>query len=97
LENVDISYGHLEYLTDFRDILGPFSTFCVHLVHFSGFGILCQQKSGNPACVPHKAQNSPSAISPTLFPTQFQDELKLGFCIQTKVTRLGEFSSFANW
>jgi hypothetical protein len=23
-------------------------TFCVHLVHFSGFGIMYQEKSGNP-------------------------------------------------
>jgi hypothetical protein len=25
-----------------------FGTFCAHLVHFSGFDILCQEKSGNP-------------------------------------------------
>jgi hypothetical protein len=30
------------------DILLPFGTFCVHLEHFSGFGILYQEKSGNP-------------------------------------------------
>jgi hypothetical protein len=28
--------------------LGNFSTFFVDLVHFSGFGIMYQQKSGNP-------------------------------------------------
>jgi hypothetical protein len=48
LENVAIFYGHLEYFKDIEDILGPFGTFCVHLVHFSGFGILFQEKSGNP-------------------------------------------------
>jgi hypothetical protein len=26
-----------------------FGTFCVHLVHFSSFGIMQQEKSGNPA------------------------------------------------
>jgi hypothetical protein len=31
--------------------LGNFSTFFVDLVHFSGFGIMYQQKSGNPALV----------------------------------------------
>jgi hypothetical protein len=31
------------------DILLPFGTFCVHLVHFSGFGIMYREKSGNPA------------------------------------------------
>jgi hypothetical protein len=45
LENVDIFYGHLDYFTDIWDILGPF---CVHLVHFSSFGVLRQEKSGNP-------------------------------------------------
>jgi hypothetical protein len=37
------------YLTDIWDILGPFVTVCVHLVHFSCFGIMYQDKSGNPA------------------------------------------------
>jgi hypothetical protein len=32
------SYGHLGY----------FMTFCVPLRHFSGFGIMYQEKSGNP-------------------------------------------------
>jgi hypothetical protein len=48
LENVEIFYGHLEYCTVICDILGPFGTFYVHLVHFSGFGTLCLEKSGNP-------------------------------------------------
>jgi hypothetical protein len=46
LENVDILYGHLEYLTDNLD-------FYDHLVHFvfiwyiiSGLGIMYQEKSG---------------------------------------------------
>jgi hypothetical protein len=26
----------------------PFGLFCVHLVHFSVFGIMYQEKSGNP-------------------------------------------------
>jgi hypothetical protein len=47
-ENVDIFYGHLEYFKDIWEILRPFGTFCVDLVHFSGFGIMYQQKSGNP-------------------------------------------------
>jgi hypothetical protein len=48
LENVDIFYGHLEYFMNIWDILQPFGTFCVNLVHFSGFGIMHQEKSGNP-------------------------------------------------
>jgi hypothetical protein len=37
LENVDILYGHLQYSTNTWDSLGPFGTFCVHLVHFFRF------------------------------------------------------------
>jgi hypothetical protein len=39
----------LEYFTDICDILRAFGTFCVHLVHFSGFGTMRQEKSGSPA------------------------------------------------
>jgi hypothetical protein len=52
LENVDIFYGHLEYLR-------TFGIFYEHLVHFvfiwyifSGFGIMYQEKSGNPGPLP---------------------------------------------
>jgi hypothetical protein len=48
-ENVEIFNGHLEYFTDIWELLCPFGTFCVDLVHFSGFGITYQEKSGNPA------------------------------------------------
>jgi hypothetical protein len=37
------------------DILNPFGTFCVHLVHFSGFGIMYQEKSGNPGAQDKRA------------------------------------------
>jgi hypothetical protein len=43
LEIVDILYGHWEY---FKDIWGIYD----YLVHFSGFGIMHQEKSGNPGC-----------------------------------------------
>jgi hypothetical protein len=48
LENVDIFYVHLGYFSEIWDILLPFGTFFVNLVHFSGFGIMHQEKSGNP-------------------------------------------------
>jgi hypothetical protein len=48
LENVYIFHGHLEYFMDIGDILWLFGTFWVHLVHFSGFSIMYQEKSGNP-------------------------------------------------
>jgi hypothetical protein len=47
-ENVDIIYIHLECFTDIWDILWPFGLLCVHLVHFSGFGTMHREKSGNP-------------------------------------------------
>jgi hypothetical protein len=50
-KNVAIFYGHLEYFTDIWDIL----YFMANLVHFvfiwyifSGFGVMNQEKSGNP-------------------------------------------------
>jgi hypothetical protein len=43
-----IFYGHSEYFMDSWDVFWPFGTFRVHLVHFSGFGILYPEKSGNP-------------------------------------------------
>jgi hypothetical protein len=41
-----------EIFMTIRDILWPFGTLCVHLVHFSGFGVMDQNKSGNPALFP---------------------------------------------
>jgi hypothetical protein len=45
---MDTFYGHLEYLTDIGGILWPFGAFCINEVHFSGLGIMDQEKSGNP-------------------------------------------------
>jgi hypothetical protein len=39
----------LKYFIGTWNILLRFGTFCNHLVHFSGFGIMYQDKSGNPA------------------------------------------------
>jgi hypothetical protein len=39
MENVYIIYGNLEYVKDIWEILWPFGSFCVDLVHFYGFGI----------------------------------------------------------
>jgi hypothetical protein len=44
IENVDIFFGHLEFFTNIRDILKPFGTFCVHLVHFVLFLVSCTKK-----------------------------------------------------
>jgi hypothetical protein len=51
MENAGILYDHLEYSKDIWDILCPFGTFFVRLVYFSGFGIMYQEKSGNPGTV----------------------------------------------
>jgi hypothetical protein len=40
MENIGIFSGHLEYFTAIWDTLWPFGTFCAHLVHFYGFGIM---------------------------------------------------------
>jgi hypothetical protein len=49
MENVCIFYGHLEYFMTILFILWSFGIFCGNLVHFSRFGMLYQDKSGNPA------------------------------------------------
>jgi hypothetical protein len=44
LENVDVFYGHLEHL----GFVMTFWYILVHLLHCFGFGIMYQEKSGNP-------------------------------------------------
>jgi hypothetical protein len=46
---VYILYGHLEYFTVIWYILWPFSNVVVIWYIFPRFGILCEEKSGNPA------------------------------------------------
>jgi hypothetical protein len=42
-------YGHIEYFTDIGECLWPFGTFVLVWYIYSGFGIMYQEKSGNPA------------------------------------------------
>jgi hypothetical protein len=51
LDNVDIFYGHLEYFEDIWDILWPFGSFCVYLVHFAPFWYFGPRKIWQP-CLP---------------------------------------------
>jgi hypothetical protein len=48
MENVDIIYGHLEYLTAFWYALWPCGIFSGHLKYFPSIGMLYQYKSFNP-------------------------------------------------
>jgi hypothetical protein len=48
MENVGIFYVHLVHFTAIWYILWPFGIFKVILVYFSRFGMLHQEKSGNP-------------------------------------------------
>jgi hypothetical protein len=56
MEDVDIFYkwqiclfyGHFVYLMAIMFILWPFGLFAVYLVYFSRFGVLHQEKFGNP-------------------------------------------------
>jgi hypothetical protein len=48
MKDVGKLYGHLVYFTAIWYILWPFGTFLVILVYFSRFGMLYQEKSGNP-------------------------------------------------
>jgi hypothetical protein len=49
MEDDGIFYGHLVHFTVFCYILWTFSIVCGDLVYIFPFGILCQEKSGNPA------------------------------------------------
>jgi hypothetical protein len=56
MENLGIFYDHLVNFTAIGNILWPFGIFCGHWVIFHRFGILYQEKSGNPAsncCILH--------------------------------------------
>jgi hypothetical protein len=49
MENLGVFYDHLVYFTAIGNILWPFGIFCGNLVlFFPRFGILDQEKSGNP-------------------------------------------------
>jgi hypothetical protein len=49
MEDVGLFYGHLVHFTVFCYILWTFGIGRGNLVYFSRFGILYQEKSGNPA------------------------------------------------
>jgi hypothetical protein len=51
MEDVGKLYGHLVYFTAIWYILWPLGTFHGYLIHFFRFGMLYQEKSGNPTCV----------------------------------------------
>jgi hypothetical protein len=51
MENAGIFCGHLEYFTVIWYILWPLGNVVVIWCIFSRFGILCQELSGNPACM----------------------------------------------
>jgi hypothetical protein len=48
MENICIFHAHLEYISAIWYILWPFGNFVVIWHMFPRFGILCQEKSGNP-------------------------------------------------
>jgi hypothetical protein len=48
MENTGIFYGHLEFFTAIWYILWPFGNVVAIWYIFPRFGILCQEKSGNP-------------------------------------------------
>jgi hypothetical protein len=43
MENLGIFYDHLVYFKAIENILWPFGTFSVNLVHFSNFGVMYQE------------------------------------------------------
>jgi hypothetical protein len=56
MEDVGILYGHLVHFTVFCYIVLALGIVCGNLVYFSRFGILYQEKSGNPAHATYQQQ-----------------------------------------
>jgi hypothetical protein len=52
MEDVGIFYGHLVNFPAVWHILWPFGICSLVLVHFTRFGVLDQEKTGNPGCKP---------------------------------------------
>jgi hypothetical protein len=52
MKNASIFIGQLEYFTIIWNILWPFGNIVVNWYIFPRFGILCQDKSGNPGLCP---------------------------------------------
>jgi hypothetical protein len=50
MEKVRMFYGHLEYIRAIWYILWSFGNLGAFWYIFHRFGILCQEKSGNPGC-----------------------------------------------
>jgi hypothetical protein len=48
IDNVGIFYGHLKYFATIWYDSWTYGLFCGILVNFPSFGMLCQEKSGNP-------------------------------------------------
>jgi hypothetical protein len=62
MENLGVFYDHLVYFTAIGNILWPFGIFCGI---FSRFGILDQEKSGNPGsyeCSFKLSERRPEAV-----------------------------------
>jgi hypothetical protein len=57
MEDAGIFYRHLVHFTVFCYVLWIFGTVCRNLVYFSRFGILFEEKSGNPGFCCAKAIN----------------------------------------
>jgi hypothetical protein len=51
MANVGVFYCHLEYFTAIWYFSWPFGNLVVNWYIFPRFGILCQEKSGNPGFV----------------------------------------------
>jgi hypothetical protein len=64
MEDVGIFYGHLVHFTVSCYIFWTFGIVRGDLVYFSRFGILHQEKSGNPGCKQNFKKRLPAAANP---------------------------------
>jgi hypothetical protein len=95
MENAGIFYGHLEYYTVIGYILWPFGNVVVIRHIFPRFGLLCEEKSGNPvrmdlvmACAPAKSKtisNFPSWQKKVEYTLCLLDRVSIDFLKETKI------------
>jgi hypothetical protein len=98
MENAVIfTYGHLEYFRVIWYILWPFGNVVVIWYIFPRFGILCQEKSGNPACNKSRARSTESPRKPgKIFYNIEPDRVLAGALLQLDVRLLQRVDRLIN-
>jgi hypothetical protein len=97
MEDVGRFYGRLVYFTAVGYILWPLGIFCGHWVYSSLFGMLYQEKSGNPAACPFWGKNLHAYWGSSKVDCRYREDVAAAGSISKyvdRVTRLIELFSY---